>query len=236
MSTLTEFYLDTSQHGFSKDYQICIGGLNLGGNFSKQKDAWFNSYFKSVAIPGLKTYTTFLEVGGGRVPFSNNIQTPAGESILTLTFSCDESQEIYRLFKASTKSNPGDILVLNLLDGAGAYIKSYKFKTDNGFSCIGVSDLKYDKSGTGKILEFNVQFKFVSFDEYVDNNFLGARIADSINRGPLPNNIKFSKGAKQDNNPLKDILKTINTVTQGLKGVQTAATAIKSLGRAVRGR
>ena len=234
MSTLTEFYLNTSQHGFSKDYQICIGGLNLGGNFSGQKDAWFNSYFKSVAIPGSKTYTTFLEVGGGRVPFSNNIQTPAGESILTLTFSCDESQEIYRLFKASTKSNPGDILVLNLLDGAGAYIKSYEFNADNGFSCIGVSDLKYDKSGTGKILEFNVQFKFVSFDEYVNKDFLETN--DSINRGPLPNNIKFSKGAKQDNNPLKDILKTINTVTQGLKGVQTAATAIKSLGRAVRGR
>jgi len=234
MSTLTDFYFNTSQHGFSKDYQICIGGLNLGGNFSGQEDAWFNSYFKSVAIPGSKTYTTFLEVGGGRVPFSNNIQTPAGESILTLTFSCDESQEIYRLFKASTKSNQKDILVLNLLDGAGAYIKSYKFNADNGFSCIGVSDLKYDKSGTGKILEFNVQFKFVSFDEYVNKDFLETN--DSINRGPLPNNIKFSKGAKQDNNPLKDILKTINTVTQGLKGVQTAATAIKSLGRAVRGR
>jgi hypothetical protein len=236
MSTLTEFYLDTSQHGFSKDYQICIGGLNLGDNFSGQKDAWFNSYFKSVAIPGSKTYTTFLEVGGGRVPFSNNIQTTAVDPILTLTFFCDESQEIYRLFKASTKSNPGDILVLNLLDGAGAYIKSYEFNFDNGFSCIGVSEIKYDKSGTGKILEFNVQFKFVSFDEYVDEDFLGHGIADSISRGPLPNNIKFSKGAKQDNNPLKDILKTINTVTQGLKGVQTAGTAIKSLGRAVRGR
>jgi len=234
MSTLTAFYSDTSQHGFSKDYQICIWGLDLGGNFSEQKDAWFSSYFKSVAIPGSKTYTTFLEVGGGRVPFSNNILTPAGESILTLTFSCDESQEIYRLFKASTKSNPGDILVLNLLDGAGAYIKSYEFNADNGFSCIGVSDLKYDKSGTGKILEFNVQFKFASFDEYVNKDFL--KTNDSINRGPLPNNKKFSKGAKQDNNPLRDILKTINTVTQGLKGVQTAATAIKSLGRAVRGR
>jgi len=240
MSNLLEFYNDAKKHGFSKDYQLRIKDLTFL-DFLKTENQWYKSYFKSASLPASTVYNVPVLIGGSVANFSNTVTKPSNSNDYKITFYCDEKQELYSLFSNITgvgvpddEGSPGIQMHFELLDSAGVFLLSYLFED---VICVGISDVKYNKDGSGKIQEFTVQFSYNKFNTSTEQQTVtapaGAVSLDAAYRGPGYSQT-FTK--PEDTSPLGNLIKGIGSITKGLQSATTTATALRGLGRAIRGR
>lgn len=259
MSYLNNFYNHLQKYGVSKDYQLKLMYLSLGGDDLFKDYPYLGSYAKKLSVP-IRESTAIknLSLNGISQPLFGGVADFVNKQNYPIAFWVDRKLQIYNLFDDSIALNvdtEGQVLntdgngkiELALIDDQNITIGKF---TITGVAIVGMDAVVYSSDGTGKPQEITVKFgyKDASYaplenpQNYDYASALGA--ADNgVNRGPDDNwynsNVVSQKPVKENKPALSNfqkIIKGINDTTHALQAVGTAAKSIRGAGRAIRGR
>ena len=250
MSYLNTFYTDAVSKGFSKDYQIILTSLNIGGlDFSQRIPL---SYAKKIQIP-VKKVTALKEQAlyGSMLPILNGSSDYENKTNYQITFWAPVGAgPVIEAFNNAigNRADSSDIIQFNILDDQNKSIYTIEI---NSVSVKGISQVIYSTDGTGKPQEFTVTFTYEDVlynpldKNSPDNNKTAGLAYGSTDDDRIPVDINtYSKFQKHNstnstsNKPggLQSLIGGLKTLTKTVQAVGGAASSIRGAGRAIRGR
>ena len=233
--TLNDFYSTAYQRGFSRDYQIRVSEIIINGEkITDSLEGQILNYVKTASIPSRKVETTSVSYHTVKIPVSTGIADFGNKENYQITFWADQGldfrawfydrSEYYSNIPNTSKFPPeltNNKIQIEVLDDMLETVLQY---TLQGVTIKEVSEIKYNKEGSGKPQEFTVTFAF-------------------YNVVPTTG---FSSGATQTTRAantqggvlglLQDISKYAKATTTAVQAVRGVATAARSTSRAIRGR
>lgn len=257
MSYLNNFYKDAVKAGFSKDYQIVLTSLNIGGlDFSQRLPL---SYAKKIQIPVKKaTALKDLSLYASIIPLFNGSSDYENKTNYQITFwaPVDAGPAIEAFNNATGNvADNNDIIQFNILDDQNKSIYTVELQK---VTVKNISQVTYSTDGTGKPQEFTVTFTYedVIYNPISKNSPDNIKIAglaygstdDSDDKVPISVNT-YSKFQSQKTansalsnskggllGVLQDVTSYSKAITSTVRALGNTAGSIRGAGRAIRGR
>ena len=233
--TLNDFYSTAYQRGFSRDYQIRVSEIIINGE--KVTDAFEGqvlNYVKTASIPSRKVEIPSISYHTVKIPVSTGIADFGNKDNYQITFWADQGLDFRAWFydraeyysaAPNTAKFPTVLtenkIQLEVLDDMLDPVLQY---TLQGVTIKEISDIKYNKEGSGKPQEFTVTFAFYNV---VPTTGFSSGTMQPAQAGNTQGGLL---GALQT---ITKVAKTVTTTAQAVRGV---ATATRSASRAIRGR
>lgn len=235
--SLGDFYKTAYSRGFSRDFQLRVSEIIVGGDAlsSSRLASEALNYVKTASIPSRKTEVPTVSYNTVKLPVSTGISDFGNKDNYQITFWADQGLDFRSWFfnrieqvKIPLYSNKfpptltENIIQLEVLNDMLQPVLGY---TLQGVCIKEVSEIKYNKEGSGKPQEFTVTFAF-----YTVTPTQGLGFGPTVIGAPEEKAPGGFIGALQT---ITGIANTISNTAQAVRGV---ATATRSAGRAIRGR
>ena len=236
--TLFDFYRDVTAIGLTRDYQLRLKSLTFGDYFSDI--SWYATYAKDFYLPSIITDKVNLKTKGTTAVYGTNQLDYSDKDNYQITFRCDPHYVLYNRFttlltakdpKESTKPITGTVQ-LESLSETGVPLGLWEF---TNVALGGVSQIKFSKEGTGKVMDFTAVFRFSVPPTYNEAGYdkLPYPNSDFINSNPGSNGTAIQTFWKDTQPPATSLLTDIKNTLNDITGT---ATAVGKLGKAIRGR
>ena len=226
--TLSDFYSTAYESGFSRDYQIRVVDIIINGESINQNSVAKNAlnYVKTASIPSRKVEVPTISYHTVKIPVSTGIADFGNKDNYQLTFWADQALNFYSWFYNRTEITKypltapkfpsvlgENIIQIQVLDDMLEPVLEYKLQ---GVTIKEVSEIKYNKEGSGKPQEFTVSFAYYNITP-----------STGFATGSTP---AAQAGGKQGG-----FLGALQTITNIAKGISTTARAIGGVATATRG-
>jgi len=220
--TLSDFYTTASQRGFSRDFQIRVDTIQIA-NAAIPED--YLNYIKSVSLPSRKVAIDTISYNTVKIPVSTGISDFGEKDNYQITFWADQALDFRDWFydkaeptyypaNPSGPSFPGaltdSIIQLSVLDDSLQPVYGCQLE---GVIIKEISNIKYNKEGTGKPQEFTVTFAYYRLSPY------SGKVTDTGIVGGI-----------------QQLTQGINAITGTINAVRGVAQAGRSAVKAIRGR
>jgi len=221
--TLQDFYTTASSRGFSRDFQIRVDNIFINGESLPEE---YLNYIKTASLPARTVATNTITYNTVKIPVSTGISDFGEKDNYKITFWADQALAFRDWFydraepadqqadQQGTPMFPNDLLnniiQISVLDDSLSPIYGCQLE---GVNIKEISDIKYNKEGTGKPLDFTVSFTYYRLAPYTGKG------TDTGVGGVFG-----------------EVLGAIKTVTGGINAVGGLATAARGASRAIRGR
>lgn len=232
--TLNDFYSTAYQRGFSRDYQLRVSEIMINKEkITDSFDGQILNYVKTASIPSRRVEVPTISYHTVKIPVSTGIADFGNKDNYQLTFWADQGLDFRAWFydRAEYFSTPNspkfptilaeNKIQLEVLDDMLEPVLQY---TLQGVTIKEVSEIKYNKEGSGKPQEFTVTFAF--YNVVPTTGF----VTGTTPSAQTPKGGVGIIGALQ---AVTSVARAVTTTAQAVRGVGTAA---RGAVRSIRGR